>query len=501
MTTTPNTHHPGDNEAIIRPDTAKMVINGRLVDASNGETFPVYDPATNTVLANVPKGTIEDVDRAVASAQAAYESQEWQKMSANKRGRLLYALAALVRRDQERLATLELLQTGKTWAQAYGDVDDCAETLEYFGGWTTKIYGQSSAAFNQHLGYTLRESVGPCALIVPWNYPIGIAAWKIAPALATGNTAILKPASWTPLTAIELGKLALEAGFPAGVLNVITGPGAQIGFHLAKHPHIQRVSFTGETTTGRLLMEAGAYNMQRLSLELGGKAPNIVMDAANMEEAVEGCVGAIFRNQGENCCAGARLLVQEGIYDEFMQHYLARVKQIKVGPGLERESEMGPIISRGHLAKVLDYVKKGVEEGATLLYGGEAPQELQANGGNWMLPTILTDVKNSMCVAQEEIFGPVITVQKFSTEAEAIALANDVIYGLAAGLWTRDTEQALRMTKRIKAGIVWVNTYNKVYCEMPFGGYKQSGIGRTHSYRAIEFFTEEKTVILKSGDL
>jgi betaine-aldehyde dehydrogenase len=493
-----------DVVGFIHPQEAKMVIDGRLVDASNGETFPVYDPATNNVLANVPKGTTEDVDRAVASAQKTYDSQEWQKMSANKRGRLLNALAALVRRDHEWLATIEMLQTGKTWAQAFGDVDDCAETFEFFAGFATKIYGQSSAAFNQHLGYTLRESVGPCALIVPWNYPIGIAAWKIAPALATGNTAVLKPASWTPLTAIELGKLAVEAGFPAGVLNVITGPGAQIGFHLAKHSHIQRVSFTGETTTGRLLMEAGAYNMQRLSLELGGKAPNIVMNAANLDEAVEGCVGAIFRNQGENCCAGARLFVQEGIYDEFMSRYVERTKRIKVGPGQDHSSEMGPIISKGHLAKVLEYVAKGVAEGATLLYGGEASQELQklqAMGGNWMLPTILTDVQNSMCVAQEEIFGPVVTVQKFATEEEALSLANDTIYGLAAAVWTNDTQQALRMTKQIKAGIVWVNTYNKVYCEMPFGGYKQSGIGRTLGPRAIEFFTEEKTVIFKASDL
>lgn len=250
-----------------------------------------------------------------------------------------------------------------------------------------------------------------------------------------------------------------------------------------------------------ILMEAGAANMQRLSLELGGKAPNIVMDAANLEEAVEGCVGAIFRNQGENCCAGARLLVQNGIYDEFMQRYLARVKQIKVGPGWEQSSEMGPLISRAHLATVQAYIKKGLDEGATLLYGGEAPQELIATDGNWLLPTILTDVDNKMCVAQEEIFGPVVTVQKFASEDEAITLANDTIYGLAAGLWTSDTQQALRMTKRIKAGIVWVNTYNKVYSEMPFGGYKQSGIGRTHGVRAIEFFTEEKTVILKAADL
>ncbi|MEO8954877.1 MAG: aldehyde dehydrogenase family protein [Ktedonobacteraceae bacterium] len=497
MTTT---EHTDDIATIVRPHETKMVIDGQLVDASNGETFPVYDPATNKVLAHVPKGTTEDVDRAVASAQKTYESEEWQKMSANKRGRLLHGLAALVRRDHERLATIEMLQTGKTWSQAFGDVDDCAETLEFFAGFTTKIYGQSSAAFNQHLGYTLRESVGPCALIVPWNYPIGIAAWKIAPALAAGNTAIIKPASWTPLTAIELGKLAPEAGFPAGVLNVVTGPGAQIGLHLAKHPLIQRVSFTGETTTGRILMEAGAYNMQRLSLELGGKAPNIVMNAANLDEAVEGCVGAIFRNQGENCCAGARLFVQEGIYDEFMQRYLERTKQIKVGPGSDHSNEMGPIISKGHLEKVLGYVKKGIAEGATLLYGGEAPQELQANGGNWMLPTILINVQNSMCVAQEEIFGPVVTVQKFATEAEALQLANDTIYGLASAIWSNDTQQALRMSKKIKAGIVWVNTFNKVYCEMPFGGYKQSGIGRTLGPRAIEFFTEEKTVIFKAAD-
>lgn len=490
-----------DISTIARPLAARMVINGQSVGASNDETFSVYNPATNELLANVPKGTIEDVEQAVISAQAAYDSQEWQKMSANKRGRLLYAFAALVRRDQERLAILEMLQTGKTWTQAFGDVEDCAETLEYFGGWTTKIYGQSSAAFNQHLGYTLRESVGPCALIVPWNYPIAIAAWKIAPALATGNTAILKPASTTPLTAIELAALALEAGFPSGVLNALTGPGAQIGLALARHPLIQRVSFTGETSTGRILMEAGATNMQRLSLELGGKAPNIVMDAADLDEAVEGCVGAIFRNQGENCCAGARLLVQEGIYDEFTHRYLERVKRIKVGPGWDLSSEMGPLISKAHLATIQAYIKKGIAEGATLLYGGEAPQELLATGGNWLLPTILTDVHNKMCVAQEEIFGPVVPVQKFSTESEAITLANDVVYGLAAGVWTTDTQQALRVTKQIKAGIVWVNTYNKVYCEMPFGGYKQSGIGRTHGVRAIEFFTEEKTVILKAADL
>jgi betaine-aldehyde dehydrogenase len=495
MTTT---GQPLDLAAILRPQEVGMVISGQLVAASSGETFPVLDPATNEVLVEVPKGTLADVEKAVAGAQEAFESQEWQSMSANKRGRLLHALAALVRRDQERLATLELLQTGKTWTQAYGDVDDCAETLEYYAGTTTKNYGLSSAAFNQHLGYTLREPVGVCALIVPWNYPIAIAAWKIAPALATGNTAVLKPASWTPLTALELGKLALEAGFPPGVLNVITGPGAQIGFALAKHPLVQRVSFTGETTTGRLLMEAGAANMQRLSLELGGKAPNIVMDAADLEEAVEGCVGAIFRNQGENCCAGARLFVQAGIYDQFMARYLERTRRIKVGPGLERASEMGPLISRSHLEKVREYIRKGVEEGATLFYGGTVPPGLEESSGNWLLPTILTDVQNSMCVAQEEIFGPVVTVQRFQSEDEAIALANDTIYGLAAAVWTRDTPQALRMTRKIKAGIVWVNTYNKVYCEMPFGGYKQSGIGRTLGPRALEFFTEEKTVIFKA---
>ncbi|QBD76121.1 aldehyde dehydrogenase [Ktedonosporobacter rubrisoli] len=483
------------------PLAPAMIIAGQETMASNEQTFPVYEPATNRLLANVPRGTIEDVERAVASALSAYESPEWQQMSANKRGRLLNALAALVRRDLQRLAILEMLQTGKTWVQASGDVEDCAEVLEYFAGWTTKIYGQSSAAFNQHLGYTLRESVGPCALIVPWNYPIAIASWKIAPALAAGNTAVLKPASTTPLSAIELARLALEAGFPAGVLNVITGPGAQIGLHLARHPAIQRVSFTGETSTGRILMETGAANMQRLSLELGGKAPNIVMDAANLDEAVEGCVGAIFRNQGENCCAGARLLVQEGIYAEFMQRYLERVKQIKVGPGWDLRSEMGPLISKAHLASVQAYIQKGLTEGATLLYGGKVPEELAETGGNWLQPTILTDVQNSMCVAQEEIFGPVVTVQKFASEAEAIALANDVMYGLAAGLWTTDAQQALRMTRQIKAGIVWVNTYNKVYCEMPFGGYKQSGIGRTHGARAIEFFTEEKTVILKAANL
>jgi acyl-CoA reductase-like NAD-dependent aldehyde dehydrogenase len=484
-----------------RPIAARMVIHGQLVAASNNETFPVYNPASNELLATVPKGTLEDVEQAVQSAQTAYDNPEWQTMSANKRGRLLYAFAALVRRDQERLASLEMLQAGKTWKQAFGDVEDCAEMLEYFGGWTTKIYGQSSAAFNQHIGYTLRESVGPCALIVPWNYPIAIASWKIAPALATGNTAILKPASTTPLTAIELGKLALEAGFPPGALNVLTGPGAQIGLALAQHPLIQRVSFTGETATGKILMEAGAVTMQRLSLELGGKAPNIVMDAANLEEAVEGCVGAIFSNQGENCCAGARLLVQASIYDEFMRRYLERVQQIKVGPGWDQSSEMGPLISRAHLATVQAYIKKGIAEGATLLYGGQASEELLATGGNWLLPTILTDVDNKMCVAQEEIFGPVVTVQKFVDEGEAIKLANDTIYGLAAGLWTRDTQQALRMTKKIKAGIIWVNTYNKVYSELPFGGFKLSGIGRTHGIRAVEFFTEEKTVILKAGEI
>jgi acyl-CoA reductase-like NAD-dependent aldehyde dehydrogenase len=484
-----------------RPIAARMVIHGQLVAASNNETFPVYNPASNELLAKVPKGTLEDVEQAVQSAQTAYDNPEWQTMSANKRGRLLYAFAALVRRDQEHLATLEMLQAGKTWKQAFGDVEDCAEMLEYFGGWTTKMYGQSSAAFNQHIGYTLRESVGPCALIVPWNYPIAIASWKIAPALATGNTAILKPASTTPLTAIELGKLALEAGFPPGALNVLTGPGAQIGLALAQHPLIQRVSFTGETATGKILMEAGAATMQRLSLELGGKAPNIVMDAANLEEAVEGCVGAIFSNQGENCCAGARLLVQESIYDEFMRRYLQRVQQIKVGPGWDQSSEMGPLISRAHLATVQAYIKKGIAEGATLLYGGQASEELLATGGNWLLPTILTDVDNKMCVAQEEIFGPVVTVQKFVDEGEAIKLANDTIYGLAAGLWTRDTQQALRMTKKIKAGIIWVNTYNKVYSELPFGGFKLSGIGRTHGIRAVEFFTEEKTVLLKAGEI
>jgi acyl-CoA reductase-like NAD-dependent aldehyde dehydrogenase len=392
-----------------------------------------------------------------------------------------------------------VLNNGKAIGQARSEVTQAIEDFEFFAGAATKIMGNTIPVPNNFLNYTVREPIGVCAQIVPWNYPLMMAAWKVAPALAAGNTVILKPASATPLTALLLGEICTEAGIPAGVVNVLPGPGAEIGAYLAEHPGVDKIAFTGETDTGRDIMRAAASTLKRVSLELGGKSPNIVFDDADIDHAVNGSLFAIFYSAGQSCEARSRLFVQDSVYDRFVEQFVAKTQRLKVGDPFDTSTQIGSLISPKHLERVDGYVRIGREEGAEVLAGGERP----GNGldkGNFYLPTVLAGVDNSARVAQEEIFGPVVTIMRFSSEAEAIQLANDVVYGLAGTLWTQNVGRAHRVAGAIRSGVVTVNTAFTAFPGLPFGGYKQSGFGRELSMETLDLYTELKSVLLYIGE-
>src|SRR5947208_1156882 len=444
----------------------KLFINGKWVDAASGRTFPTYDPSTGEVLAQVAEADREDIDRAVKAARAAFETGPWSKMSPAKRGNLIWKLADLIEQHLEEFAELESLDNGKPLSIARAaDVPVAIEHMRYYAGWATKIEGNTIplvlAPPSKFHAYTVREPVGVVGQIIPWNFPLVMAAWKLGPALAVGCTCILKPAEQTPLSALRLGELIQEAGFPDGVVNIVPGYGETAGAALASHPGIDKIAVTGSTEVGKLIAHAAADNLTKVSLELGGKAPNIVFADANLDQAVNGAMMGIFFNQGQVCCAGSRLFLSEEIKDEFLERFKEKAQKIKVGDPMDATTHMGPQVSEVQLNRIKGYVDIAREEGANVLTGGCPPAlEGDFQKGYFFQPTIFSDVKNQMRVAQEEIFGPVTSVITFKDEEELIKQANETIYGLSAGIWTRDIVRAHRFAKEIHAGTVWINTFN-----------------------------------------
>ena len=477
--------------------THKMLINGKWVEALSGQTFATYNPATGEVLAHVAEGNHEDIDRAVKAARSAFETGRWSQLTPSERGRVIWKLADLLEENLEEFAELESLDNGKPLKVARAaDVPLAVDLLRYMAGWATKIEGNTIpisvpyAPGAKFLAYTLREPVGVVGQIIPWNFPLLMAAWKLGPALATGNTVVLKPAEQTPLTALRLGELIQEAGIPDGVVNIVPGYGETAGAALAAHPGVDKVAFTGSTEVGKLILQAAAGNLKKVSLELGGKSPNVVFADVDLDTAIAGAASAIFFNHGQCCCAGSRLYVENKIFDKVVEGVAEHAKKINVGPGQDESTDMGPLVSAEQMNRVCGYLESGFSEGAKAVVGGGR----HGDKGYFVKPTVLVNTNEKMKVVQEEIFGPVVTAIPFSDPAEVLAQANDSVYGLAAGIWTRDIQKAHRLASQLRAGTVWINCYNIFDAALPFGGYKQSGWGREMGHEVLEQYTEVKAV-------
>lgn len=474
---------------------AKLFINGEYRDALSGETFDTIDPATNRKLASVAKADERDVKEAIEVAQRTFESGVWSNMSVDERSAILCRMSDLILERVEELALVETLDVGKPIKESRGfDIPRAAANLRFFAE-MAKYINQEHYQQYKHMSYSQYAPAGVTSLIIPWNLPFMQMTWKAGAALAVGNTVVVKPASYTPLSAVMLGEIANEAGLPPGVLNIITGPGGSVGTAMTTDRYVRRISFVGESGTGKTVMQNAAKNLIPVSLELGGKSANIVFEDADLDEAVSGSIEAIFRNQGEICLAGSRILVQESIYDKFLDKYIEEVKKIKVGNPLDPNTDMGALVSKGHLETVDNYVQIGLSEGAKLAIGGKRVEGLSE--GNFYEPTVLYDVDNKMRVAQEEIFGPVPVVIPFKTEEEAIKIANDSIYGLAGVVWTNDLRRAQRVTSGINSGLLWINCWYYRDLRTPFGGAKASGIGREGGRHSFEFYSELKTITMK----
>ena len=454
----------------------RMLIDGEWVEARSGRTFEVMNPATAEPMATVPDAGAEDVDRAVKAGRRAFDGG-WRDATAQERGRVLLRLADTVRREAQRLATLETLNSGKPLAESEFDVNDAATCFEYYGGLATKLHGEVLPVPDNALSMALREPVGVAAQIIPWNYPLLMAAWKLAPAICAGCSMVIKPAEQTPVTLLELARFFEECGLPKGVVNVVTGFGETAGAPLVAHPQVDKIAFTGSVDVGKSVMRAAAETLKKISLELGGKSPNIFFADADFEAAVEGALFGVFFNQGEVCSAGSRILVQRPIYRKFVDAMVAKARGITVGLPLDRDTKMGPLVSKAQMERVLRYQEIGKRE-AKVATGGGRPSDAGLQRGYFVEPTIFYDVDNSATIAREEIFGPVMSVIPFEDEADALRIANDTPYGLAAAVWSRDIFKCLRMVKQLQAGIVWVNHMQPTYVEAPWGGYKMSGIGR-----------------------
>ncbi len=473
----------------------RLFINNEWADPIDGGSFETYNPATGQAIAKVAAAGPKDVDRAVKAARKAVETGPWSKLDAADRGRLMFKLADLVDANANELALLESLNCGKTITDSKGDMQGVSNTLRYYAGWADKIEGKTVPVRGSFLSYTLRQPVGVVGQIIPWNFPLLMLAWKWGPALACGNTIVLKPAEQTPLTALRMGELVLEAGFPAGVVNILNGLGETTGAAMVIHPDIDKIAFTGHVDTAKIITKAAADTLKRTTFELGGKSPNVIFADADMEQAVAGAFHAIYFHGGQCCTAGSRLFVEQKIHQEFVERLAEKSKERKVGDPLDPQTEQGPQVSQEQMDKILGYVALGQKQGATLLTGGHRV----GDKGYFVEPTIFDNVKDDMAIAKDEIFGPVVSVLPFKSLEEVMPRANNTTYGLAAAVWTKDIDKAHLFAKQVKAGTVWVNCYHVVDTTTPFGGFKMSGQGRENGEAALEHYTECKTVTVKLG--
>jgi len=481
-------------ERAIPVTATRLLINNQWTEAASGRTFPTINPATGEEICRIAEADKEDVDRAVKAARHAFERGPWRKMAASERGRLLNKLADLIEKHADELASLESLDNGKPYRVALAaDLPLTIACYRYFAGWADKIQGRTIPVSGNYFCYTRLEPVGVVGQVIPWNFPLLMQAWKLAPALCTGNTVVLKPAEQTPLTALRVGELIVEAGFPEGVVNILPGYGPTAGQAIARHPDVDKIAFTGSTEVGHLIMEAAAQtNLKRVTLELGGKSPNIVFADADMDRAVEGSHFALFFNQGQCCCAGSRLFVERKAYGEFVERSVDRARRRTVGDPFDANTEQGPQVDDAQFDKVMSYIRSGKEQGAKLLCGGARV----GDRGYFIEPTVFADVRDEMRIAQEEIFGPVLSIIPFDTLDEVIERGNKTMYGLAAAVWTRDITKATSIANGLRAGTVWVNCYDVFDAAAPFGGFKQSGLGRELGEYGLQQYTEVKTVTM-----